>query len=61
MNDQLVIIDEKSTHECPKCLGYGVLDDRGFQLVGQPYFCTQPCPQCKGTGSLVYLDLKNDL
>lgn len=34
--------------ECTKCLGLGVVDDRGWALVGQPYFCTKPCPECRG-------------
>lgn len=35
---------------CRGCLGQGVTDDRGWPLVGQPYFCTQPCERCNGTG-----------
>jgi hypothetical protein len=31
---------------CPACLGLGVVDDRGFPLLGQPYFDTVPCPAC---------------
>lgn len=36
---------------CSRCLGIGRLDDRGFQLVGQPYFDTQACSACGGTGT----------
>jgi hypothetical protein len=27
-----------------------LLDDRGFALVGQPFFDTQPCPSCAASG-----------
>jgi hypothetical protein len=37
--------------DCPTCLGIGRLDDRGFQLVGQPYFDTQRCKACGGSGN----------
>lgn len=32
---------------CPTCLGAGKVDDRGFALVGQPFFDTKPCPACQ--------------
>lgn len=42
---------EPARGNCSRCLGIGRLDDRGFQLVGQPYFDTQACGGCGGTGS----------
>ena len=38
--------------DCEACGGVGKLDDRGFQLVGQPFFDTQPCKACSGTGKV---------
>jgi hypothetical protein len=37
---------------CTTCGGCGKLDDRGFPLTGQPYFCTVKCPACSG-GTIV--------
>lgn len=37
-----------ASKQCTRCLGLGIVDDRGFVLVGQPYFSTQPCPECLG-------------
>lgn len=33
---------------CTRCDGLGIIDDRGWALRGQPFFCTQPCPTCGG-------------
>jgi thymidylate synthase (FAD) len=38
-------------HEpCGGCNGLGKVDDRGFKLVGQPFFDSKPCPKCGGDG-----------
>lgn len=33
---------------CEQCGGEGITDDRGFKLVGQPYFSTITCGACGG-------------
>ncbi len=33
---------------CKYCDGHGRVDDRGFALRGQPFFCDQACPNCSG-------------
>lgn len=35
--------------DCAVCRGQGVTDDRGFALVGQPFFDTKTCESCRGT------------
>lgn len=35
---------------CHQCLGLGVVDDRGYPLLGQPFFAKQSCPRCGHTG-----------
>ena len=35
---------------CKKCDGQGIVDDRGWALMGQPFFDTQTCPKCGGDG-----------
>ena len=39
-----IVTDDK----CNACLGEGITDDRGYALVGQPYFSTQECKTCHG-------------